>query len=218
MPALPPGGLLLRVLYLSLDPYMRGRMDDRKSYAKPVGIGEVMDGRERVRGGQVRSFQGYAAGDIVLAHTGWRTHAAWDGAAPRKLDPQSCADHDRAGRARHAGLYGLFGPSAHRQAQAGRDGGRCGGERTGRLAGRTARQDGRRPGGRHRRRRGQVPLRRRTNCASTRPSTIGRRTSRHSSRRHARRASMSTSRMSAARSGRPCCLCSIRSRGCRSAG
>ena len=36
MPALPQGGLLLRVLYLSLDPYMRGRMDDRKSYAKPV--------------------------------------------------------------------------------------------------------------------------------------------------------------------------------------
>ena len=32
------GGVLLRVLYLSLDPYMRGRMDDRKSYAKPIGI------------------------------------------------------------------------------------------------------------------------------------------------------------------------------------
>ena len=31
---------------------------------------------------------GYAAGDIVLAHTGWRTHAAWDGPAPRKLDPK----------------------------------------------------------------------------------------------------------------------------------
>ncbi len=44
MPAMAPAGLLLRVLYLSLDPYMRGRMDDRKSYAKPVGIGEVMSG------------------------------------------------------------------------------------------------------------------------------------------------------------------------------
>jgi len=42
MPGVPQGGLLLRVLYLSLDPYMRGRMDDRKSYAKPVGLGEVM--------------------------------------------------------------------------------------------------------------------------------------------------------------------------------
>ena len=37
MPALPPGGLLLRVLYLSLDPYMRGRMDDARSYAKALG-------------------------------------------------------------------------------------------------------------------------------------------------------------------------------------
>jgi NADPH-dependent curcumin reductase CurA len=44
MPAMPPAGLPLRVLYLSLDPYMRGRMDDRKSYAKPVGIAEVMSG------------------------------------------------------------------------------------------------------------------------------------------------------------------------------
>jgi NADPH-dependent curcumin reductase len=44
MPEPPQDGLLLRVLYLSLDPYMRGRMDDRKSYAKPVALGEVMTG------------------------------------------------------------------------------------------------------------------------------------------------------------------------------
>jgi NADPH-dependent curcumin reductase CurA len=86
MPALLPGGLLLKVRYLSLDPYMRGRMDDRKSYAKPVGIGEVMTG-ESVCEVIASDRQGYAAGDIVLAHTGWRTHAAWDGPAPRKLDP-----------------------------------------------------------------------------------------------------------------------------------
>src|SRR5947209_11488487 len=86
MPELPPGGLLLRVLYLSLDPYMRGRMDDRKSYAKPVGIGEVMSG-ESVCEVIASDRPGYAAGDIVLAPTGWRTHAAWDRAALRKLDP-----------------------------------------------------------------------------------------------------------------------------------
>ena len=76
---------MLRVLYLSLDPYMRGRMDDRKSYAKPVGIGEVMTGEsvcELIASDQA----GYAVGDIVLAQTGWRTHAASAGAAPRKLD------------------------------------------------------------------------------------------------------------------------------------
>jgi NADPH-dependent curcumin reductase CurA len=36
--------MLLRTLWLSLDPYMRGRMSDAPSYAKPVGIGEVMEG------------------------------------------------------------------------------------------------------------------------------------------------------------------------------
>jgi NADPH-dependent curcumin reductase len=86
MPSMPQGGLLLRVLYLSLDPYMRGRMDDRKSYAKPVGIGEVMTG-ESVCEVIASDRPGYVTGDIVLAPTGWRTHAAWDGAALRKLDP-----------------------------------------------------------------------------------------------------------------------------------
>ena len=87
MPRLPRGGLLLRVLYLSLDPYMRGRMDDAKSYAKPVEIGEPMRG-ESVCEVIESDRPGYAKGDIVLAHTGWRTHAAWDGPALRKLDPK----------------------------------------------------------------------------------------------------------------------------------
>jgi NADPH-dependent curcumin reductase CurA len=86
MPSMPPGGLLLRVLYLSLDPYMRGRMDDRKSYAKPVSIGEVMSG-ESVCEVVASDRPGYAAGDIVLAPTGWRTHAASAATALRKLDP-----------------------------------------------------------------------------------------------------------------------------------
>ena len=87
MPALPPGGLSLKVLYLSLDPYMRGRMDERKSYARSVDIGEAITG-ESVCEVLASDRQGYAPGDIVLAHTGWRTHAAWEGAAPRKLDPK----------------------------------------------------------------------------------------------------------------------------------
>src|SRR5262244_3867613 len=74
MPTLPQGGLLLRVLNLSLDPYMRGRMDDRKSYAKPTAVGETMPG-ESVCEVITSEQSGYAVGDIVLAHTGWRTHA-----------------------------------------------------------------------------------------------------------------------------------------------
>src|SRR5271156_4647982 len=71
------GQFLLRVQYLSLDPYMRGRMDDRKSYAKPVPLGGVMAG-ESVATVIASRHPGYAEGDIVLAHTGWRTHALSD--------------------------------------------------------------------------------------------------------------------------------------------
>lgn len=86
MPALPAGGVLVRTLYLSLDPYMRGRMDDAKSYAKPVEVGGVMTG-ESVTEVIETDHPGYAKGDIVLAPTGWRTHAASDGTGLRKLDP-----------------------------------------------------------------------------------------------------------------------------------
>ena len=43
VPAAPPGGVLLRTLWLSLDPYMRGRMSDAPSYSPPVGIGDATD-------------------------------------------------------------------------------------------------------------------------------------------------------------------------------
>jgi NADPH-dependent curcumin reductase CurA len=85
------GQLLLKVQYLSLDPYMRGRMDDRKSYAVPLRLGDVMPG-ESVARVLVSSHPDYEEGDIVLAPTGWRTHALSDGTGPfglslRKLDP-----------------------------------------------------------------------------------------------------------------------------------
>ena len=90
MPACPMGGLLLRTLVLSLDPYMRGRMDDRKSYAEPVAIGAPMTG-ESVAEVIESDHPGFAVGDKVLAPTGWVTHAASDGkgvagTAMRKLD------------------------------------------------------------------------------------------------------------------------------------
>ena len=86
MPALSPGGILMQVLYLSLDPYMRGRMGEQKSYAKPLAIGEVMIG-ESVAEVLSSDHPGYAKGDIVLAQTGWQTHAVSDGVGLRKLDP-----------------------------------------------------------------------------------------------------------------------------------
>jgi NADPH-dependent curcumin reductase CurA len=81
-----PGQVLLRVQYLSLDPYMRGRMDDRESYATPTPLGDVMPG-ESVATVVASHHPGYSAGDVVLAHTGWRTHAVSDRADLRKLDP-----------------------------------------------------------------------------------------------------------------------------------
>ena len=67
-----PGQMLLRTLWLSLDPYMRGRMSDAPSYAKPVGIGDVMEGGtvSEVVASNVPRF---AKGDIVVGRTGWQT-------------------------------------------------------------------------------------------------------------------------------------------------
>ena len=74
-PATPGAGeILLRVLYLSLDPYMRGRMNDRKSYVQPLQIGEIMDGGTVAQVLQSNDPD-YRVGEIVLSHSGWQTHA-----------------------------------------------------------------------------------------------------------------------------------------------
>src|SRR5438270_12255632 len=87
LPQPGPGQLLLRTKWLSLDPYMRGRMSDAPSYAKPVGLNEVMEGGT-VSEIVVSNNDGYKPGEIVLAHTGWQTHALSNGAGLRKLDPK----------------------------------------------------------------------------------------------------------------------------------
>jgi NADPH-dependent curcumin reductase len=86
IPTPAAGQLLLEVQYLSLDPYMRGRMNAGQSYATPLEIGEVMPG-EAVAHVLASNHPKYAKGDVVLARTGWRTHALSDGTGLRKLDP-----------------------------------------------------------------------------------------------------------------------------------
>jgi hypothetical protein len=81
------GQMLLRTTWLSLDPYMRGRMSDAPSYAKPVDVGGTMEGGT-VSEVVASNNDGYKPGEIVLAHTGWQTHALSNGAGLRKLDPK----------------------------------------------------------------------------------------------------------------------------------
>ncbi len=81
------GEFLVNNRYLSLDPYMRGRMDDAKSYAKPVEVGEVMGGG--TVGEVVESrHPDFAVGDQVLGPLGWQLYARSTGAGVQKL-PQS---------------------------------------------------------------------------------------------------------------------------------
>lgn len=86
IPTPGPGQMLLRSIYLSLDPYMRGRMNAGKSYARPVEIGAVMEGRAV---GEVvgSNLSGYKTGDIVFAPMGWQEYALSDGMGTRKIDP-----------------------------------------------------------------------------------------------------------------------------------
>ena len=86
VPAPGPGEMLLRTLWLSLDPYMRGRMSDAPSYAAPVEIGEVMEGRT-VSEVVESNLDGYPPGDIVLSPSGWQTYAISQGKLTRKIDP-----------------------------------------------------------------------------------------------------------------------------------
>jgi len=80
-----PRQVLVRVVYLSLDPYMRGRMRDAASYAAPVQLGEVMTGGTV---GEVvqSSHPDFKVGDIVEDRLGWQEYAVGPGPAMRKVD------------------------------------------------------------------------------------------------------------------------------------
>jgi NADPH-dependent curcumin reductase len=90
LPIPEPGAaqMLVKNLYLSVDPYMRGRMSDRASYARPVAIGEVMVGGTvgRVVSSNV---EGYAPGEIVVGYGGWQDYALFNAGDRQvmKVDP-----------------------------------------------------------------------------------------------------------------------------------
>src|ERR1700758_723061 len=81
------GEVLLRTIWLSLDPYMRSRMSDAASYAAPVPINGVMEGGT-VSEVIASNNPAFATGDIVLSRAGWQTHALSDGKGLAKIDPK----------------------------------------------------------------------------------------------------------------------------------
>src|SRR4029450_13652980 len=86
-PAPGPGEVLLRTIWLSLDPYMRGRMSDGPSYAQPVPINGVMEGGT-VSEVSASNNPAFSKGDIVLSRAGWQTHAISNGQGLAKIDPK----------------------------------------------------------------------------------------------------------------------------------
>jgi NADPH-dependent curcumin reductase len=104
LPQPAEGEVLVKNLWLSLDPYMRGRMSEQKSYVKGVDIGEVMVGQ--TAGEVVESrHPGFKAGDKVLTQTGWQLYAATKEAMK--------VDASRAPLSYYLGVLGMPGLTAY---------------------------------------------------------------------------------------------------------
>ena len=208
--------MLLRTLWLSLDPYMRGRMSDAPSYAKPVEIGQVMEGRT-VSEVVASNLDGFAPGDIVLSPHGWQTHAVSDGKGLRKIDP-ALAPVSTAlgvlgmpGMTAYTGLLDIGQPQPGETVVVSAASGAVGS-----VVGQIAKLKGARAvgiAGGPDKCRYVVEELGFDACLDHRAP----RSCRRGSRRPARTASTSISRMSAARCSRRCFRCSTISRACRSA-
>jgi NADPH-dependent curcumin reductase CurA len=108
VPTLRDGEVLLRALYLSVDPYMRGRMNASKSYAPCVEIGELMVG-----GGVARVVEsknpGYEVDDVVNLQMGWQEYAVSNGEGLRTNDPHVAPVSTALGVLGMPGLTAYFG-------------------------------------------------------------------------------------------------------------
>jgi NADPH-dependent curcumin reductase CurA len=110
------GEVLVRVTWLSLDPYMRGRMNDTRSYIAPVQLGEAM-GAEAVGEVVESRTPRFAPGDVVVGFFGWQQYATAGAHQVRKLDPSvapiSTALHV-LGMTALTAYFGLLGVGAAR--------------------------------------------------------------------------------------------------------
>src|ERR1700720_1731463 len=85
VPAAGPNQVLLRTRCLSLDPYMRGRMNEGRSYAPPVALGATMTG-QTVSVVEASNISAFKAGDLVLANVGWQDYGLSDGSDLVRID------------------------------------------------------------------------------------------------------------------------------------
>ena len=106
VPTPGPGQLVVRNRFMSVDPYMRGRMNDVKSYAPPFRLDAPLDGGAV---GEVVASQadGFTPGDTVLHGLGWREYALVDAKAARKVDP------NLAPVSAYLGVLGMTGLTAY---------------------------------------------------------------------------------------------------------
>lgn len=102
------GEMLVKSLYISVDPYMRGRIRDAKSYAAPVEIGGVMVGGAV---GEViaSNHPKFEPGDVVQGELGWQQYAISDGRGARKVDPSIAPISTSLGVLGMPGLTAYFG-------------------------------------------------------------------------------------------------------------
>ena len=108
LPELKDGQILIKVCYLSLDPYMRGRMNDVKSYVEPMQVGDVMTGEST---GMVMASNSpkWKVGDPIAAHKGWQSHILCHGDSSA-LMPVDLANGSLSA---HLGVVGMPGRTAY---------------------------------------------------------------------------------------------------------
>ena len=108
VPELAEGQFLLKTNYLSVDPYMRGRISEAKSYAEPVAIGEVMVGG--TVGTVVKSqHPGYRPGEVVVGYWGWQEYAVSDGQGIVRFDTSLAPMSTALGVLGMPGMTAYFG-------------------------------------------------------------------------------------------------------------
>ncbi|WP_201609192.1 NADP-dependent oxidoreductase [Psychrobacter immobilis] len=108
LPNITDGQLLIKIEYISMDPAMRGWLNDAKSYIEPVQIGEVM--RAGTVGKVIESkHEKFAVGDYVVGHNGVQSYAVSDGAGLHKVDPKLAPLSYYLGVLGMPGMTGYFG-------------------------------------------------------------------------------------------------------------